>query len=598
MGLTGATVLSLGISPDFQSDSTIFAGLLGRRTGRSFGGGEFSTPDGGLYRSINGGATWTEVDEGFRQLSPIAISLSPNFALDSTALIGTLHSGIMRSADGGTTWRRVEEGLTFQRFPAVEFSPEYQTDSTIFAGTFGVVFRSVDGGDSWEQLNEERSISDSRVQGFAVSPAYASDLTLFAGAGTGGILRSTDGGNTWQQITKGITGVTNVRSVAVARNFESDPTLFFSTSDGVVSKSPDGGDTWQQVTKGLSAGSQEDWLLPDVWTIAVSPSFESDSTVMLGTSEGAFWTTNRGEDWARIDLFTNEPPVPAVVFSPDYASDRTVFAGSSQGVLRSSDGGATWEASSGLEGASVWKLTPSPRLGSDGTVFAATISDGVFRSVDGGRSWEAVNEGLTGLRVQSVQVSPAFDSDSTLFAGTTAGLFRSMDGGDSWARVRQGLREGSTFLAVAFSPGFASDSTLFTSTDADGVFRSEDGGESWQPVNHGLRTLGVSTMAVPDNYGETSQLFIGTTRSGLFRGASLDVGPIFEPEQQVATSGQYSLLGWIVVAASAFLAVLLFFAYRWGRRILDRRRPKERAGWGQTLVQSGGQDPTGSNPGE
>ena len=218
--------------------------------------------------------------------------------------------------------------------------------------------------------------------------------------------------------------------------------------------------------------------------------------------------------------------------------------------------------------------------------------------MDGGRSWEAVNDGLGGLRVQSMLVSPEFGSDSTLVAGTTAGLFRSTDGGGSWTRLRDGLREGSTFLAVAFSPDYASDNTLFAGTDADGVFRSEDGGESWQPVNHGLRTLGVSTLAVPDNYGETSQLFTGTTRSGLFRGASLEVGPIFEPEQQSALAGQYSLLGWVVVAGSAVLAVVLFFAYRWGRRFLDRRRPRERAGWGQALAQSGGQDPTGGNPSE
>ncbi len=103
-GLTGATVLSLGISPNYSTDSTIFAGLLGRRTGQSFGGGDFTTPDGGLYRSTDGGATWTEIDEAYRQVSPIAISLSPNFGADSTAFAGTLHSGILRSTDGGNTW--------------------------------------------------------------------------------------------------------------------------------------------------------------------------------------------------------------------------------------------------------------------------------------------------------------------------------------------------------------------------------------------------------------------------------------------------------------------------------------------------------------
>ena len=433
-GLTGGTVLSLGISPGFQSDSTILAGLLGKRRGQSFGGGDFTTPDGGLYRSTDGGSTWAEVDEGFREISPVAISFSPNFGLDSTAFLGTLHNGILRSSDGGSTWAKVNEGLAFERFPAVEFSPAFQTDSTVFAGTYGVIFRSMDGGDSWEQLNEERSIADSRVQGLAVSPAYATDSTLFAGAGTGGILRSTDGGDSWQQLTKGFAAVTNVRSVAVTPDFASDSTLFFSTSEGGVTRSPDAGGTWQEITKGLAAGAEQDWLLPDVWTITVSPDYAADSTVLLGTSRGVFRTNDGGEEWERLDVGGldaggTEWPFPAVAFSPDYAADSAVFVGGGLGVFRSYDGGDTWEGPVGLAGGSVWELAPSPEFATDGTLFAATISDGVFKSVDGGLSWQAINNGLDGLRVQAVQVSPAFGDDSTLFAGTTAGLFKSTDGG-------------------------------------------------------------------------------------------------------------------------------------------------------------------------
>ena len=446
-GLTGGTVLSLGISPEFQSDSTILAGLLGKRRGQSFGGGDFTTPDGGLYRSTDGGSTWAEVDEGFREISPVAISFSPNFGLDSTAFLGTLHNGILRSSDGGSTWAKVNEGLAFERFPAVEFSPAFQTDSTVFAGTYGVIFRSMDGGDSWQQLNEERSIADSRVQGLAVSPAYATDSTLFAGAGTGGILRSTDGGDSWQQLTKGFAAVTNVRSVAVTPDFASDSTLFFSTSEGGVTRSPDAGGTWQEITKGLAAGAEQDWLLPDVWTITVSPDYAADSTVLLGTSRGVFRTIDGGEEWERLDVGGldaggTEWPFPAVTFSPDYAADSAVFVGGGLGVFRSYDGGDTWEGPVGLAGGSVWELAPSPEFATDGTLFAATISDGVFKSVDGGLSWEAVNNGLGGLRVQAVQVSPAFGDDSTLFAGTTAGLFKSTDGGGAWTRLREGLRTG------------------------------------------------------------------------------------------------------------------------------------------------------------
>ena len=65
---------------------------------------------------------------------------------------------------------------------------------------------------------------------------------------------------------------------------------------------------------------------------------------------------------------------------------------------------------------------------------------GVFRSADGGNTWEVASDGLSDLRVHSIDVSPGFGTDGTLFAGTSGGLFRSTDEGRSWTRLHEGLR--------------------------------------------------------------------------------------------------------------------------------------------------------------
>ena len=80
-GLTGALLLSLSISPTYAEDSTMFAGLVKSRVARSFAGGEFTTPTGGLFRSINGGDSWQSV-EGLVDVSVLSITPSHDVCRD------------------------------------------------------------------------------------------------------------------------------------------------------------------------------------------------------------------------------------------------------------------------------------------------------------------------------------------------------------------------------------------------------------------------------------------------------------------------------------------------------------------------------------
>ena len=576
-GLTGATAASIEFSPGFERDSTVFAGMLGERViSYMWGALLYVTPPGGIFRSTDGGVTW-EIYEDLKKVSAMSISLSPSFEYDSTAFVGTLHSGIFRTTDGGDVWKQVAEGLPFQRFMSVEVSPSFPSDSTVFAGAHGTVFRSTDGGGSWEQVNGGQSFSNGRVEALAVSPAFGSDGTIFAGASVGGVLRTTDAGSFWKQVQRAVP-TRNIRAVAAAPDFAVNPTVFFAPSGGGVLRSTDGVGEWLQVDTGLAAGSIQEWELPDVWSIAVSPSFKADSVVFLGSSNGVFRSNNGGEEWVQVPGGGRGIATPAVVVSPAYETDSTVFAGTFDGVFQSNDGGESWRRTDeGLSAASVWTFAVSPQFRSDRTLFAATMS-GVFRSADGGHTWDAASEGLSTLRILSMDVSPGFGSDSTLFVGTSGGLFRSTDGG-SWVRLRDGLRDGSSFYAVRMSPDFQSDRTVFVGTDSEGVLRSTDAGESWEPVNQQLRTLGIASLALPSNYPETLQVLAGTARSGLLRGADLQAGLYFEIERQIPVPGAYSLLGWVVVVSMAAGTIGLVAAYRRVGLWVSRRRARRYVGW-------------------
>ncbi len=173
------------------------------------------------------------------------------------------------------TWTAANNGLYSGSVYAVALSPAYATDRTLFAGTWdGGVFRSTDGGATWQAVNNGLATTD--LLAVALSPAYATDRTLFAGTNGSGVFRSADGGATWQAVNQGLTA-TDVRAVALSPAYATDRTLYAGTEGGVF-RSRDGGATWQAVNNGLANTYVE--------AVALSSAYATDRTVYAGTSGG------------------------------------------------------------------------------------------------------------------------------------------------------------------------------------------------------------------------------------------------------------------------------------------------------------------------
>ncbi|MGH2543007.1 MAG: hypothetical protein ACRDIB_09430, partial [Ardenticatenaceae bacterium] len=193
----------LALSPDYGADGTLFA-----------------STDQGLFRSTDGSETWVDLTSNVG-VTTVAVALSPHYAVDQTVFVigaaGTLH----RSTNGGATWTmlpleartsdarkaRLPEYSVPVRQPlipddahhashnpaanaspqssgivphsAIALSPDYQNDQTIIAGIESVgLFKSVNGGTSWEAVGQE--IGGFDVTALAFSPNYAQDNRLYA----------------------------------------------------------------------------------------------------------------------------------------------------------------------------------------------------------------------------------------------------------------------------------------------------------------------------------------------------------------------------------------------------------------------------------
>jgi photosystem II stability/assembly factor-like uncharacterized protein len=147
---------------------------------RILGGGRL-----GLYRSVDGGATWTQPLTGFVS----SITVDPRNP-DIVYVAGQT-TGVLRSTDGGVTFKEINTGLTTlrtSRGAGVVIDP--RTSATLYVATEGGgVFKSIDGGESWRPVNQ--GLSNLTVFALAIDPQDPG--VLYAGGGSG-VFKTTTGG--------------------------------------------------------------------------------------------------------------------------------------------------------------------------------------------------------------------------------------------------------------------------------------------------------------------------------------------------------------------------------------------------------------------
>jgi hypothetical protein len=156
----------------------------------------------------------------------------------------------------------------------------------------------------------------------------------------------------------------------------------------------------------------------------------------------------------------------------------------------------------------------SPDFKSDKTLFSGVRGLGVYKTTDGGKNWRPVNDGLSYVQesknsvvVHSIKkydtqlyISPNYEKDKTLFAGSSEGLFKTTNGGISWGSLKGSAFGGSYYcLSMAISPDYQNDQTLIISIKGSGLFKSIDGGDTFTEIapemiqnNHLMRWIAFS----------------------------------------------------------------------------------------------------------
>ncbi len=468
----------------------------------------YAAADGGMFKTTDGGVTWMRT--GFPPILVRSVQVAPNDP--STVYAGT-DDGVYKSLNGGDTWTR--SGLEGARVNALAIDPLHP--QTVYAGTgwrlqapdeetVGL-FRSTDGGQTWQK---KLSQVGHAVMALLIDTNDSS--TVYAGGVfcSRCLFKSENGGDTWE--SRRVGGYSSDQIVALAMTPSgTNPSVIYAVdaTDMDVFKSTDQGESWSSTgTPFISPASP--------WALAVDPN--DPNVVYVGTHyfQGRLYKSADGGSTWSIETEGLPPVGPAsIVIDP---RDSDVYVGlESGGVYRSTDGAESWHSSSqGMSNSYVAGLAIDPF--SSATAFAAIQGEGHYlaRTSSGGAAWDYWTSSPTNLG--AVAVHP--HDPSAIFVGdgwdyqSSLSLYRTTNQGQSWARVTVLLKSGSDYLGVSDIWINPSNTNVFLVATAGfgenggGVYRSTDAGATWS------RTRSFWAAALAADPTNPDVLYFGSQRCG------------------------------------------------------------------------------------
>ena len=514
----GADVL---LSPN--DPNTIYAVLWEARQG-PWENAAWSGKNSGLFKSTDGGATWTQLAGGLPTtadgLGRIGIGISPSDPrrLYITATAGA-KSGIYRSDDAGATWVRTTGDARYygrgDDFASITVDP--RDPNTLYTMNI-VAWKSTDGGYTWKSLRGAPGGDD--YQRLWINPTNPQVMLLAADQGA---VITVNGGETWSSWYN--QGTAQFYHVTADWNW---PYMLCggqqeSGSACVSSRGNDGSITyrdWRPVGASEYSYVAPDPLDPNIYYGGTVTRFDRRTGQVQNVSPNA--GRGRGAAGSGPDYFRGIRTMP-ILFSP--INKRKLYYGTNV-VWETVNGGKSWKRLSDDLSRPTWAVPPSvgiyattpaakptrrgvvytiaPSPVDSNTIWAGT-DDGLIQVTrNGGRTWTDVTPPqLAPWWKVSIMDASHFDANTAYAAVNTfrlddlrPHLYRTRDGGKTWMEIVNGIASDAPTNVIREDP--VRRGLLYAGTETQ-VWVSMNDGDAWQPLKLNMPPISIRDLIIKDD---------------------------------------------------------------------------------------------------
>ncbi len=491
---------SLAMDP--SDPSTIYVG-----TGEANPGGIAIYPGNGLWRSTNGGGTWTNL--GLQETGAIGkIAIHPSNP--NTIYVGALgmyrsrttERGVYRSTNRGATWSKVlyvndTTGVsdviidknTPSRLFAATWTRYRPVRYSVIGGGQSGLWMSTNGGDSWSPVTNGYPANETNIGRASLDISPSSPNTYFSllsnGTGVRGIYKSTNFGESWVNMSASFSEG-QVWFNNVIRVHPRNPDLVYAGMTQMY-RSTNGGATWSTTATGIHV---------DFHAIEFDPN--NPNRLIVGSDGGVFVSMNGGNTWYKS---LNLPISQFYAGTLDFTNPHRYYGGlQDNGTVRTLTGSANdWSGIYGGDGFYVLIDPTNPNR-----IYAESQNGGLAYSTNGGASFLSGRNGINSSDRTNWSTPIAMDLTSplTLYTGTYR-VYRTTNGMASWSPISGDLTRGPgtrigtlTTIDVAQS----NPNVIYVGSDDGKLHVTTNGGTTWNDITGSLPTRWVTRVTVdPDS---------------------------------------------------------------------------------------------------
>jgi photosystem II stability/assembly factor-like uncharacterized protein len=464
------------------------------------GGGSLSYDGLGIFRSDDGGSSWTDL--GLHESGSVGrLVVHPqNPDICYVAAMGRMFStneqrGVFKTTDGGQNWEKVLyltdstgaiDIVIHPNNPDTLFACMWertrQPDKRHYGGESCGVYRTYDGGENWTELTNGLPGGENvgRI-GISISQSDPEILYTIYADKTGyfdGVFKTTDNGDSWTQTNDG--SMSNIYSsygwwFGRLRVDPTDPDIVFAIGYDLF-RTTNGGNSWSNIGWSVHVDQH-----------ALNAHPLNNDFVVLGNDGGVYTSQNGGNTWTHLE---NLPNIQFYTSEIDYQNPDRLYGGAQDnGTNRTMTGDLDdWYSIYGGDG---FYVLVNPQ--NNQYVYANFQYGGLGRSTNGGSSFQGATNGLGSDRFN--WMSPLVfnpNNPSTLYYGGSK-VYKSTNHAASWSAISPDLTNGpgqynqtyGTVTTISVSP--VNDEIIYAGTDDGNVWLTQNDGGNWTKISNAFQ---------------------------------------------------------------------------------------------------------------